>query len=92
VQEERECGIPAGILLRYKQVTLCADIMYIIKIPFLVTVMKHIHFGTVEAMSDKKIPTIKKAVKAVVQLVYKQRGFVVEWAMTDTNLREYVET
>jgi hypothetical protein len=56
--------------------------MYVNKIPFLVTISKHVHFGTVDAMTDKKIPTVWKAIKAVIQL-YKQRGFNVTWTLMD---------
>ena len=38
------------IMDRYRHIMLCADIMYVNGIPFLVTVSQHIRFGTVEAL------------------------------------------
>jgi hypothetical protein len=81
VNEERT-GLPASIISRYRTVTLCVDVMHINGIPFLVTLSKHIHFGTVEAMENRKIPAILKAIKRVIN-IYKQRGFNIIWAMVD---------
>ena len=81
VEEKRE-GLPASILSRYREVTICVDIMHVNGIPFLLTISKHIHFGTVEALPNRKLPAIWKAVKGVVRL-YQQRGFKVKWALMD---------
>jgi hypothetical protein len=82
VNETNRHGVPVSILSRYRDVTLCVDVMHINGIPFLVTISKHIHFGTVEAMKSKKTPEILKAVQRVIK-IYKQRGFRVTWAMVD---------
>jgi hypothetical protein len=60
--------------------------MHINGIPFLITVSKQIHFGTVEAIKSKMIPEILKAVQRVIK-VYKQRGFGVTWAMVDNECK-----
>jgi hypothetical protein len=75
-------GVPGSILSWYKQVMLCVDIMHVNKIPFVVTISKHIHFGTVEAIPNRKTPSIWKAVKTAIQ-IYKQQGFMVTWALMD---------
>jgi hypothetical protein len=82
VQEERDGAVPESILTKYRQVTICADLMFVNKIPFLVTISKHIHFGTVEAIPNRKAKHILHAFKAAI-LIYKQRGFTVNWAMMD---------
>jgi hypothetical protein len=82
IVEENRYGIPASILSRYRDITLCVDVMYINGISFLVTVSKHIHFGTVEAMPNRKAPALLKAIKSVLK-VYKQRGFRIIWALMD---------
>jgi hypothetical protein len=62
--------------------------MHINGIPFLVTTAsKHIHlFGTVEAMENKKIPAILKAVQHVAS-IYKQRGFHITWAFMNNDFQ-----
>jgi hypothetical protein len=80
--EEERLGIPASILSKYREATICADIMHVNGTPFLITVSKHIHFGTVEAIPSRRLSDIWKAVKGVVKL-YQQRGFKVTWALMD---------
>jgi hypothetical protein len=41
--------IPSPLMEKYQQVTLCIDIMFVNKLPFLVTISRDIKFGTVEA-------------------------------------------
>ena len=74
--------VPRTIMERYKNVTLCIDIMFVNKIPFLVTISRGIKFGTVETLTDRKHPTIMSAIKHVVAL-YSKRGFRVSDAHTD---------
>jgi hypothetical protein len=56
--------------------------MHVNGISFLVTISKHIHFGTVEAMPNRKKDALLKAIKGAAN-IYKQRGFKVEWALMD---------
>ena len=74
--------VPRMIMERYRDVTLCIDIMYVSKIAFLVTVSRGIKFGTAETLKDRKHPTIMTAIKHVVA-IYSQRGFRVNTAHTD---------
>jgi hypothetical protein len=82
VNDEKQESLPATMLSQYREVTLSADIMHVNKIPFLVTVSKHIKFITVEAIPNRKIPSIRKAMKEVVQ-VYQQKGFKIKWTLMD---------
>jgi hypothetical protein len=50
--------VPRTIMEGYKNVTLCIDIMFVNKIPFLVTISRGIKFSTVETLTDRKHPTI----------------------------------
>lgn len=44
--------LPADVHAMYRDVTLCVDIMYVDRIPFLVTISRDLKFGTVEALSS----------------------------------------
>jgi hypothetical protein len=59
---------------RYRNVTLCIDIMFVNKIAFLLTISRGIKFGTAEILKDRKHLTIMSAIKHVVAL-YSKRGF-----------------
>jgi hypothetical protein len=78
--EQRD--VPRTIMDQYRNVTLCIDIMFVNKIPFLVTISRGIKFGTAETLTDRKHPTIMSAIKHVVAL-YSKRGFRVSDAHTD---------
>ena len=52
--------LPDRILEEHGNITLTMDIMYINKIPFIVTLSRAIQFGTIEMIKDKrKSKTIK---------------------------------
>jgi hypothetical protein len=40
--------IPMTIMEKYRELTLCVDVMFVNKLPFLVTISRGIKFGTVE--------------------------------------------
>jgi hypothetical protein len=46
--------IPPDLFLIHQHVTLCIDIMYINKIPFLLSVSRNIQFTTIARLDDKK--------------------------------------
>ena len=56
--------------------------MFVNGLPFLVTISRNIHFGTVEALHDVKGPTLVKGIKHV-RDIYKQGGFNVDWVLMD---------
>jgi hypothetical protein len=74
--------IPSEIMERYTDVTLCIDIMFVNKLPFLVTISKHIKFGTVEAIKSRKHKVLLAALKGVKRL-YALRGFRVKYGHVD---------
>jgi hypothetical protein len=74
--------VPDDILRTYRRVTMGADVMYVNKIPFLVTSSRHLHFGTAKVLVDLKHSTILNAIKGV-QSVYGQRGFMIDWLLLD---------
>ncbi len=74
--------IPAIIMNRYKNVILAGDIMFVNKIPFLMTVSRYIKFGTAVMIKNKSNKTILAQIKAI-QKVYMRRGFVITTLLMD---------
>ena len=70
------------ILKYYGEVTLCIDLMYVNKVPLLVTLSRNVKFGTVEAVKDRKEATLMKSIATVVTL-YRKAGFKVTTALMD---------
>ena len=48
-------AVPAEILELYGRVTLAIDIMFINKVAFFITMSRELRFGTVEALSNRRI-------------------------------------
>ena len=73
--------LPTDIAERHGIVTIEADIMYINRIPFIVT-SRHIHFCRAELIKNEKSTTIATAIKQVIQ-IYHRRGFKVQLLLGD---------
>jgi hypothetical protein len=56
--------------------------MYINKLPFLITYSRSLHFGTVEFLDNRQIPTICKKLQSVFNL-YHHRGFTITKLFAD---------
>jgi hypothetical protein len=69
--------VPYQIIKMYRNVTLCFDIMFVNKIAFLVTVSRHIRFGTTERLLSRQAGVVAKALISVIYF-YRQRGFRVK--------------
>jgi hypothetical protein len=67
--------IPSRLIRQYRDIVLTADIMFVNKIPFLVTISCHIKFGTAEVLENQQLKTIMGAIKRVKSL-YTKRGFI----------------
>jgi len=70
------------MLEQHGNVTLAVDIMYINKIPFVMTTSRAIHFGTAELIKNQKISTIMIAIKQVIE-AYEARGFRIRHILAD---------
>ena len=64
------------MLEEHGNVTLTVDIMYINKIPFIMTRSRAIRFGTIEVIKDERKSTIIKSLEQVIN-AYHGRGFKV---------------
>jgi len=78
--------VPRIVLNNNKELTLCADIMYIQQIPFLITVTRNIKLMTIEALADRKEASILNCL-ANIRSIYENRGFRVGTLLMD---REFI--
>jgi len=74
--------LPAKVLSRYQNITLCADVMFVNSIPMLVTVSRNLRFGTVEELPSRSVANLVKALTRVTK-VYKRAGFPVTLSLMD---------
>jgi hypothetical protein len=70
----RTVDIPASLISQYREVVLAADVMFVNKIPFFVTISRDIEFGTAEVLPNQKILALKSAMTYVLS-IYRKRGF-----------------
>jgi len=74
--------LPDRLLKEHGNVTLVVDIMYINKIPFVVTLSRAISFGTIEMIKDERKSTIIKLLEQVIN-AYHGRGFKIRHVLLD---------
>ena len=74
--------VPPEILDTFGSVTLRIDIMFINKIPFFISISRHIKFITVEVLPNRRISTVVKKLQDIVNL-YRSRGFNISTIMAD---------
>jgi hypothetical protein len=61
-------SLPTETMKRYRKVTLCIDVMYVNKIPMLVSLSRHIKFGTLEDIPSRSSKILLKGIKNVIKL------------------------
>ncbi len=66
--------IPTELLKLHKEVFMTADIFFVNKIPFFLTLSRKMCFTAVNHLANRTVPTIFKALKEIYQY-YLQRGF-----------------
>ena len=71
-----------SIMRQYRHVTLGADVMFVNRIPFLVTVSRHIKFGTGEPLVNRKQAHLLAGIRSVAQ-IYQRARFKVTVALMD---------
>jgi hypothetical protein len=74
--------IPALIMKKYQKIILCIDVMKVNKMPFLVTIVRAVDFGTVAWLKNAEAGTLMKHVNDV-NNIYMKRGFSLEIAEVD---------
>ena len=73
---------PKTILDKYKEVTICCDLMHINGIVFLITISRHIMFATRIMIKNRKVEHIADGITQVHKL-YLQSGFTITHTHTD---------
>jgi hypothetical protein len=75
-------AVPSELMALYRKVTIGADIMFVNKLPFFVTISRNIKFCTVQLIPDQKNKTLIDAVRHV-RSTYMKRGFQIESLLMD---------
>ena len=65
---------------------MSVDVLSINQIPFLASISKNIHYGTVKALDSMQIPVIEDEIKRVIRM-YAVRGFHVEYILVDIQFK-----
>jgi hypothetical protein len=78
--------IPTTILNYYKDVSISVDVMHVNKVPFLVSISEHIHYGTISALDSMKIPILEEEIKRIIRM-YTVRGFYVKHILVDIQFK-----
>ena len=73
---------PKTILDKYKEFTICCDLMHINGIGFLITISRHIMFATGSMIKNRKVEHIADGITQVHKL-YLQFGFRITHMHTD---------
>jgi hypothetical protein len=74
--------LPVSLFQRYKNVTVCGDIMYVNKLVFFVPISRDIKFSTAELIKDNKSNTLLNVMTQVIN-IYKMQGFEVTNCLLD---------
>ena len=78
--------LPPTIMEYYKNVELSIDVLHVNRIPFLATLSKNIHYSTMDALDNMKIPTMEHVIDTVLQS-YAVRGFHVRAIHVDIQFK-----
>jgi hypothetical protein len=72
----RLAPVPPIVLKRYHAVTLCVDVMFVNCIPFLVSISRHLRFGTIELLHSRTSRDLLTGIHRIAT-VYATSGFQV---------------
>ena len=75
-------GVLPIILYCFQKVVLATDIMFVNKIPFLITVSCGLYLGTIEALQNCQVPIVAVSINHVIQ-IYQYWGFWIATALAD---------
>ena len=82
VEPVKITSVPKNILDKYKEVTICYDLMHINGIGFIITISRHIMFATGSTIKKRTVEHIADGITLVHKL-YLQRGFKITHMHTD---------
>ena len=79
-------NVPKELKLKFENIELCIDIMYVQGLAFLVGVSKHIHLFTIKWIPDRKKLTLAEAIDESLR-IYNKAGFLVTDVHCDTEFK-----
>ena len=74
--------VPPEIIQKHGRVTISIDLMYINRVPFVITSSRDLRVGSIEDIPNRQIPTIKQALSRVLHK-YEGRGFTIGSIVAD---------
>ena len=74
--------LPKELMNRYHEVTLCIDIMFVNKLPMLVSISRNVKFGTIEDIPNRSSKTLISGIQKIIK-IYHQAGFTIVTALMD---------
>ncbi|MHA7927606.1 MAG: reverse transcriptase domain-containing protein, partial [Marinobacter sp.] len=74
--------LPVELMSRYQKVIIGGDVMFVNKIPFFLSISRHLKFGTSSMLDNQKDATLLAAIKMVVG-AYHKRGFKISHMLLD---------
>ena len=75
--------VPVDILSLYQSVTLCVDIMFVNKLPFLITISCNLKFGMAELLLNHQEDTVGKTLTDVMH-IYRSHCFLIQMVHADS--------
>ena len=75
-------SVPVAIMTLYCQYTFVSDILFVNRIPFLISIRLNLNFVTVESLENCRIPILVKAVHRI-KKIYALRGFSLAFIKMD---------
>ena len=82
--------LPPTIMEYYKNVELSIDVLHVNRVPFLATLSKNIHYSTMDALDNMKIPTIEHVIDTVLRS-YAVQGFHVRAIHVDIQFKAILD-
>ena len=80
--KERKVAIPKAVVERLKYLTMAADVFFIDRIPFLITMSRVLQFITAEFTASRTAPRLAERLKKVLR-VYIRAGYLVRYVFMD---------
>jgi hypothetical protein len=75
-------NIPPDLFMVHQHVKLCIDILYVNKIPFLLSISRNIQFTTIARLPDRCATTLTNLIRKICKL-YERRGFIIAMCFID---------
>ena len=78
--------IPQSVMNHYRDITLSVDIMHFNRIPFLVTISKHMHYGTANTLMKMMGEVLFDVISQLAKF-YRRRGFNIAILLVDKQFK-----